>query len=733
VLLVALCLFGLVTAAFLAPVTGANPPVGGGDGDGGLIADIVREVLQFLMGDRDPADTGDGGDGGGSPPQWLIELLRDLIGDGGGGDGGGDGGDGGDGGEGDGGGGSLPEWLIELLRDIIGGGNGTAEADCRVLVEQNPTPGSETTVQVLEDGDPAPGVRVWFNDRYVGETGEDGAVTGVVPYADRLNVTVQSDATCSFTRAPVVGAADGASAVLLSTALDSPLSSRVASAGVATPLQSTVAASGVSLAPPADGYAQADEGVNSSGEVRVDGTTTVRILGKPYPNSTIELVATAGGTPIPDANVSIDGQRVGQTDADGRYTLTVPDRDRISLTVSREAVTGSTTIEIWQLQLGFVPQLTVPGETVTANVTTPGGPVSNASVTLAGRELGTSAADGRVQFRAPASVDGTIVATTSRQSTTVPLWRVYGVTLGASALLVALSTVSTAAVARRSGRERAKRVAVGWLAVATAFVGFAIWELIGLLGALALIAVLALYVFREWVLDLLVWLAAAATRALWWCQRTVLGIVSWLETVVDTLRALSVRFVAWLRRQPRSVSGLLARLADWLADLPEHLRAAGDSTAVRVVAAAVVALLFVIASTVLFRAVGLVLSMALVLVAVVGWLALRYRDDSASGPESSAPVATSTANQPLGADVGGLSLRELWRRVAQWVLPSSWRTRTPAEISRAAIDAGLPREPVERLADAFRDVEYGGGSETAHLDEAWAAYESLETEREDDG
>jgi hypothetical protein len=711
VLLVALCLFGLVTAAFLAPVTGANAPIAGGDDEpdgGGIVSDILRDVVQFLLGNDEPGDRDgpeDRGDDGESEEP-----------------------------DGDGGSGSLPEWLVDFFRDILGPGDGgSGEAACRVIVEENPTPGAETTVLVLEDGDPAPGVRVWFNDRYVGETDDDGEVTGVVPYVDRLNVTVQSDTTCRFTRAPAPGAVSGGSGGLASTALDSTLGSPVAAAGTAAPLQRTGVVTGGPSLPPDSGYAQADDGVNSSGEVQVDGDATVRILGKPYPNATVTVIAASGATPISGANVSVDGERLGQTDAGGQYALPVPDRDRVRLTVSRGPVSGTTTIEVLQLQIGIAPRLTVPGETVRANVTTPAGPVSNATVTLAGRDIGSTGESGGIQFRAPSSIDGIITATTSRQSTTVPLWRVYGVTLGASALLVALSTVTTTAVARRSGRERARRVAAGWVAVATAVVGFAVWELPGLLGALALVGVVVLFVFREWVLDLLVWLAAAAERALRWCQRAVLGIVTWLETVVDTLRALSGRFVAWLRRQPRSVSGLLARLRAWLADLPAHLRAAADSTAGRVGAAVAVALLFVVVSTVLFRAAGFVLSMALVVVAVVGRLVLWYRDDRASGPERSTPAAASTAGQPLGADVGGRSLRELWRRVARWVLPESWRTRTPAEISRAAIDAGLPREPVERLADAFRDVEYGGGSETSHLDEAWAAYESLESAREEDG
>lgn len=682
-LLVVLCLFGLVTASLLAPVTGSNPAVGG---DGGVVTDVLSDLAEFLTSGDEPDDSGEGGgggdgeDGGSDPPEWLVDILRNLFDD-----------------------------------DEGGGGGGGGEADCRVVVEQNPTPGSETTVRVLNEGDPQSGVSVWFNDRYVGETDGDGEATGVVPYVDRLNVTVQSEDTCTFTRQPSVGGVSVAA---------------VPAAAVGGPLRTALAATGVSVGPDG-GYAQADGGVNSSGEVQVDGDATVELLGRPYPNSTIDVVAVAGGTPIPDANVSVDGQRVGRTGADGRYTLSVPDRDSIRVTVSRGDVSGETTVDVWQLRLGFAPQLTVPGETVTANVTTSDGPVENASVALDGRRLGTTGADGRLRFQAPASVSGTLAATTGRQSTTVPLWRIYGLTLGASALLLALSTASTAVVARRSGRQRATRVAVGWLAAATLFVGFAVWEWLGLLGAGALVAVVAIYVFRDWLRDLLVRLSAVARRTLLWCQRMVLGIVSWLETVIDSLRVRAVRFAEWVQTQPNSVPGLAARLRRWLLGLPDRVRTAAGSASGRAVGAGLLAALVVVTSTALLGPAGFVLSAGLVVVTFVLWKATRYSPDRESTVADAGDSPTD--GPPLGTDLGRPSLRELWRRVARWVLPDEWRTRTPTEISRAAIDAGLPREPVERLADAFRDVEYGGHAEQSRLDEAWRAYESLEAAEEDDG
>ena len=63
-------------------------------------------------------------------------------------------------------------------------------------------------------------------------------------------------------------------------------------------------------------------------------------------------------------------------------------------------------------------------------------------------------------------------------------------------------------------------------------------------------------------------------------------------------------------------------------------------------------------------------------------------------------------------------LRRAWRRLTALVSIRSVRTRTPGELARWAIERdGLPAEPVERLRDAYRAVEYGDGDPA----EAWGS------------
>lgn len=72
------------------------------------------------------------------------------------------------------------------------------------------------------------------------------------------------------------------------------------------------------------------------------------------------------------------------------------------------------------------------------------------------------------------------------------------------------------------------------------------------------------------------------------------------------------------------------------------------------------------------------------------------------------------------ASDSGLSVADAWAEMRRLVSISDLSARTPAEIARAAVDQGLPRGPVMRLTDAFRDVTYGradpdGLRETAAL------------------
>lgn len=674
-LLVVVCLFGLVTAAFLAPVSGQNPALGGGTGD---LGEGVSDLL-------DGGESDSGGESGDGDSVRVPEWLRDLFDGGGGGD--------------------------ETGSD----GDGTPSA-CQVYVESDPKPGTQATVFVTVDGEPASDVRVWFNGDYVGRTGDQGVVSGTVPFETELDVTVESpvDEPCAFSRASSVG----------------PSGSAVVGAGTSAALAGGASAHvAASTAPELDAGPvdqQRDGGVNNTTQFEVASDASVRVEGDPYPETTVTLVAAVRGVPMADAGVTVDGERVGTTDESGRYRLTVPNRDSVQVTVSRGEIRGRTTVAVLQLAVGYEPQLTVPGETVTVNVSRNGEPVRNATVTVDGEPLGTTDSSGQVRLAAPLTADGTVTATTPVQRATVPLVYAYLYTVGASLLLVVLSTATTWATARRRDRETARRVARWWLGVAALFVGYAVWELPGLGGTAVGVLLVSLFLYRQAVRSGGATAAAERTATfLEWCKRRVLRVVGRLEATVDWLRAQVARLSGWLRSMPTSLSALAARVRGWLRTLPGRLLARLRES--RRAFAAVLAAGVVAVATYGRGVPGFLVSAGLVAVAAAAWWLRRRAGGDEAVSESTAPATE------VNADDGPTpTVRRLWRRLANWVLPETWRTRTPAEVSRAAIERGLPPGPVETLTEAFRDIEYGGKSAAEREPQARAAFDDISSARDEE-
>jgi len=62
-----------------------------------------------------------------------------------------------------------------------------------------------------------------------------------------------------------------------------------------------------------------------------------------------------------------------------------------------------------------------------------------------------------------------------------------------------------------------------------------------------------------------------------------------------------------------------------------------------------------------------------------------------------------------------LSIPGAWVEMRRIVSPRHRSARTPAEVARIAAEKGLPREPVARLTELFRETAYGG---RAHTEEA---------------
>jgi len=132
-----------------------------------------------------------------------------------------------------------------------------------------------------------------------------------------------------------------------------------------------------------------------------------------------------------------------------------------------------------------------------------------------------------------------------------------------------------------------------------------------------------------------------------------------------------------------------------------------------------------------------VASLSILAVLLAVWRHLRadstpvVTDDGDSG--STARVRKTQPTPDTGESNEQLrSIRELWRTFARWVVPGAWRTQTPGEVARAAVDRGFPPEPVEALTDAFRDVEYGSEPATTRRERAKAAFDQLRRTREED-
>jgi hypothetical protein len=93
------------------------------------------------------------------------------------------------------------------------------------------------------------------------------------------------------------------------------------------------------------------------------------------------------------------------------------------------------------------------------------------------------------------------------------------------------------------------------------------------------------------------------------------------------------------------------------------------------------------------------------------------------------PAGSSSASGAGGADdedeESRLSVADAWGEMRRLVAIPDVSARTPAEVARAAVDQGLPREPVMRLTDAFRDVTYGRADPDGLRETAAAALRSL--------
>ncbi|THE65312.1 hypothetical protein D8Y22_08975 [Salinadaptatus halalkaliphilus] len=644
-------------------------------------------------------------------------------------------------GEGDAGEGTEPtfDWfdLLEWLgwtetptEDSIDG-----ETACTIQLDAGPTPGDDVTATIHHEREPVTDARVWFNDRGVGVTDERGQVTGEVPYESDLEVRVATG--------------EGGECRAATETLDGFESAGLTAPGSVGSIQTAVRSIDASIATTESSLehsrrhrvtgqhrslaaqlstVQSDDATNATAAYEVDGEVSIVVDGAPDPGSAIDLEAHIDGVPMAAADVSVDGDRVAETDRDGEASVTVPDdgTEELELAVSRGEFDGTTTLEVRLLEATLRADAIapIPGSdgTVVAELADDG--ADDATVTVDGDYRGTTDDDGTAPITLPLDPTAPITVGTGDQTARTTLVGAYGGPVTAISMLVFV----TAGVAYRTHGRRGPTIVLGVATavlaalIAEAFYGAAGGLLVlgvGTVGALALAAARS---SRE--LDPRAGVTERPSvrgvfgRTVEWLLGHTLVVVGVLEAVVDRAWAAGGGLAAWLRSLPRSVSGLARRLAGWLGVLPRRTLAGcrrglgaltGHSSRLLVGLGGLVgAVSLVGVGYALGGPAGGLLTAGVLVVGVVGVLAARSAEET-SVADTSTTTAPSDSASTLDSSDGDdfSSVRSVWRFVASTVAPREWRTSAPAEIERRAIEAGVPPVPMAELTTLFRELEYG--------------------------
>lgn len=654
----------------------------------------------------------------------------------------------------------VPDGDGERFRVVDGDGSGQGEPydGCVVFLTREPTPGATVPVLVWNEREPVPDVPVWFGDELQGRTDETGRVVGEVGYEEELEVRVSVPSADSCIFATENGAVSGENVDDSRVNVDGSRSN-VDASGIEDTSLSTAVTGGTPVGGVGDTrqanvrYPVAPDSGEHSGTVPVSGNLTVGVQGEPYPGETVRVVATIDGRPVPDATVGKDGDRVGETNRSGELGLTLPEdgTETVTVTVTRGDFTGTQRVDLYLLTVQLQPErpLPVPGQRAVASVTMGGEPVANTTVDVGGESVGTTDENGTVTFTLPSDTDVAASAAVRGQTDAAPVWQLYLPTVLSTVVLVVVGVLAVVLARRREGRPSQRTVVVGWIGAFALYVAY-------VLGGKSATALTALGLLAVGVLVGLVLRREEATRRAAetgdWLQRVLERVKRGAVWAADRLLAAALALggyvralLARVRDVPLSVSGLrrtvrslaasvAATLSSTLEVLTaQMLRGVRFVRKPRILAVLMVTVLAVGTTYVLVgpRVALLVLVVVLVAAAILSRREKSVEDRSSSADAPTVGASSSVDGSAEGHDHSPLTLRRLWRTFARWVVPGRWQSRTPGEVSRAAIDRGFPAEPVRELTRVFRDVEYGNQSlSSQRWTVAKTAYEALAKARE---
>lgn len=536
------------------------------------------------------------------------------------------------------------------------------ESDCVILLSEEPAPGQPVSATIRYQEEPVQDSPVWFNDKSVGRTDENGRVVGTVPYERQLQISVElpSGGRCRATSSTGGGVSvpeEGAQPSLALGAVGATATARATGA----------------VGEGQTGVRAQQQQTNGTGSYPVRGRIDISVVRQPYPGENTTIRATVRGNSVPDAVVEVGGQRVTRTDEDGRAQISAPKEGdgTLRVTVSRGDFRSVRQVVVLRLKASVQPasMLPLPGQDATVVARLGDRPTTDATVTVDGESIGETDDNGTVPMTLPVDPTTVVTVETADQTATAFAVLAFAPTVLFALLFTGVTFGIPAAGYAHSGR---RGLVGGLLTVGMVYAlaaGYLVASGVGLLVTVAMIVVGVVLV--------------AFVRS----DHDATGSVSAFGTGVSRLGNRLFSDTLWLTgRIESAIDGLERRLQsiwdqllsssfsdvdEWITGLPGRLAA-------------------------LVRA----------LLSAPGRLFDRSEEpNEAPGPQTTDP-------SPAESRPPRARFRELWRRFARQVVRSEWPRRTAGEVSRRAIERGMPTEQVEELTDTFRAVEYGDQSLT---------------------
>lgn len=148
--------------------------------------------------------------------------------------------------------------------------------------------------------------------------------------------------------------------------------------------------------------------------------------GPPVQNQDRTVTATIDGKAVRGLTVSVDGQQVNRTDADGDARVQIPARVGTSeLRVERGAVNATTELALAEPTVAFTSVVLFPLAPAPVRVTTQGVPVQDATVSVPGGGTGTTGEDGYTRVSLPVDNQATATLAMEGSSATATARHLY--------------------------------------------------------------------------------------------------------------------------------------------------------------------------------------------------------------------------------------------------------------------------------------------------------------------